>query len=893
VTGYPIRQARKLLQELKTGSMQAARTNGVLPALALPVALAGDLRKLLAHPARNPVAMPDSSPYRSLATGMAITGWQMSGPEETHFPGVARPMPDKVDYRFINGWVDTGDLPCREALLKRIPSQPPNPPCPVARFDQVVLADDDGNVDFSRFCHRPTLIRRVFRCRVRSDKDHQARFELRTCGGVRIWLDNAHITTFQPFTRNRQAKCELGMHVGTTQAEITLELEDLHERDTTCFFQLRLIDGNGVETSFQSGDVDGSRVAEAADAMASLRTDKVFYRGGTAFLLCDNPPSFDVTIMMTDSGSFSRGGIAGLGAELAEVSGLIGPKHPPIALFSATNAPQGCIGLRFKATVDGATITRQIGTTVLARTKSLDQPDLAGRKAAALRSVVSQAAFDPSVAVALLSSGQGTERANAIIDRALHDIELRHDCADFSLLPMLRIARDFVPQLSQKRAKRLRDAILGFRYWLDEPGDDVMWFWSENHVLCFHIAQLLAGELYPTAIFTNSGEAGAVLKAEATARLHRWFNAIDRDGLGEWNSSAYYPIDLLGLLTLHDMTGDDALRQRAAKLMDQIFAMTALHYCGGVSAGSQGRAYEKELLAGSATELASVAAVAFGGVMVPGFDRATALFALSDYAPPVPIQLFAHLLPGTTLEARYTQGHDHLGKLTLWKTSSVQLSSVSDHKSGQPGHQQHLIDVQCAAHPMARLWVNHPGELKVWGERRPSLLAGNGILPRVAQCGALAMAIYDIPDDPAVVPFTQCFAAQAAFDDVDSDGSWTIYRCGQASIGVWCSVLPQLVSDGLYAGSLHRAHARRCAWLITVGAEEPVRFAKHLQRCDIAFDSERLMLTARGFAVGDICLGFSDGLSVDGKPQTFETLTPVPQLRLARNDPWKPWTDWQ
>ena len=30
------------------------------------------------------------------------------------------------------------------------------------------------------------------------------------------------------------------------------------------------------------------------------------------------------------------------------------------------------------------------------------------------------------------------------------------------------------------------EAILGFRYWLDEPGNDVMWYWSENHVLCFH-----------------------------------------------------------------------------------------------------------------------------------------------------------------------------------------------------------------------------------------------------------------------------------------------------------------------------------------------------------------------------------------------------------------------
>ncbi len=32
----------------------------------------------------------------------------------------------------------------------------------------------------------------------------------------------------------------------------------------------------------------------------------------------------------------------------------------------------------------------------------------------------------------------------------------------------------------------MRACILNFRYWMDEPGDDVMWFYSENHALMFH-----------------------------------------------------------------------------------------------------------------------------------------------------------------------------------------------------------------------------------------------------------------------------------------------------------------------------------------------------------------------------------------------------------------------
>ena len=36
-----------------------------------------------------------------------------------------------------------------------------------------------------------------------------------------------------------------------------------------------------------------------------------------------------------------------------------------------------------------------------------------------------------------------------------------------------------------------------------------MWFWSENHVLCFHVAQYLAGDAFPDDVFPNTGKTGA------------------------------------------------------------------------------------------------------------------------------------------------------------------------------------------------------------------------------------------------------------------------------------------------------------------------------------------------------------------------------------------------
>ena len=827
--------------------------------------------------------MEQTNGFRPIRPGQPLTAWQMSEAEETYFPGIARPMPDRVTYRFVNGWVDTGDLPCREALHARVAAQDPTPPRPDPGFAYIILAGDDANIDFSRFCHRPTLIRRVFRCWLRAKAATKARFALRTCGGVRIWVNDSLACTFQPFTRNQIKLTEFDLEIGPEISVITLELEDLHERDTTCFFSLHLISGNGITTAYRQEEGSGDLVDQVAQAFLHLRTDRVFYQGGVAHLICDAPPNQPVTVALVDSGSIMRGGITGLGNDLPEARGQIGRGLPPMPLFQSDTAPQGCLYLTLSATVEGVTLHRRLGTTVLARQTVLDQPSLPARKAAALGSIVAEVCPDPSVSLALLAVEGQSARVTARLDTALDEIEQRFDCADFTLLVMLRLLRAHRAALTPAMAARFEQAVLGFRYWLTEPGNDVMWFWSENHVLCFHVGQLVAGQMFPDRVFPNAGKTGAVLADEATARLHRWFDAIEAEGLGEWNSAAYYPIDLLALLTLHDMTGGD-IRARATALMDQIFAMTALHYCGGVSAGSQGRAYEKELLAGPATELASVAAVAFGGVLVPGFDRVSALLCLSDYSPPKGLEAFIE--PESPLVAAYTQGHGPLGQLRLWKGAAAMLSAVEGHKTGQRGHQQHVVDVQCAGHPMARLWVNHPGELKVWGERRPSLLAGNGVLPRVAQAGNLAMLIYDLPDDPTVLPFTQCFAATDGFDHIHDLDGWRLFQSGGARVAVWCSHPLHTVTEGLYAGSLHRAQALRSAWVIRVDegkAPPPLPIPR--------FDSAALTLDLSLPGTGDLRLGFQDGLSINGIPCPFAPQTAIPHLAKGGHGPLRPWSD--
>jgi hypothetical protein len=404
-----------------------------------------------------------------------------------------------------------------------------------------------------------------------------------------------------------------------------------------------------------------------------------------------------------------------------------------------------------------------------------------------------------------------------------------------------------------------------------------MWFWSENHVLCFHTAQLVAGGLFPDQVFPNSGKTGLTLRKEAAARLNRWFSAIREDGLCEWNSAAYYPIDLLALLTLHDLEPD--FRSDCAGLLDQIFVMTGLHTSGGTPAGSQGRCYEKELLAGPGTELGSVAAIAFGGRFNPGYDRAAALFCLSSYTPPAAAAGFATLTGGEWLEARYTQGLGHAGKLTLWKSAMGQLSTVTDLKTGEQGHQAQVLDVQLSGHPMARLWINHPGELKVWGERRPSLLAGSHVMPRVAQYGPTGCLIFDLDRPWTDIGFTQLFAAPGAFDAPKRVQGWSVFRSGEALAGVWCSRQTEGVT-GLYQGALLRAHGLRTAWVVALptAGESQDAFETRLRATEPHFDETHMVLTFAAHDGQSFELSFAGDLLIGGQKREFGPLTVHPHL---------------
>lgn len=819
---------------------------------------------------------------QAIEPGDSLNVWYVSQPDVQIFAGTARPMPDLVDYRFVNGWVATGDLPCREALRAILPdrqfclSDAPEMP-------QLYVGGEDPNVDFSTFRPGPELISRWMRSAIWSDQAQDIEFEVETCGSIRIWVgeDEAAALAFEPYDRNIGHRKRFTVTVPAGEVTLHMRLEDMHERDTSCYARLTVISGTGL-----SVPSDNPGIRRACEVLNGLRTDRLFYRNGQIRVLTDAPLDSPVEIsLLADENDRSTMNVLPESVS-AGSDFILSETGQAVPILDITDCVPGCVILRFQVMVDGVAVRRDIGTTVMPALGRIDAPGLTQRKQMALDLIAADGGRGPSRALALLACGK-VDLAADILDQNLGPIEKRFDCADFFILPILRIWRDYRDLLPAALQARMKAAILGFRYWTDEPGNDVMWFWSENHVLCFHAAQYVAGDLFPDEVFDASQRTGAAQRDLAHRRLMRWFASAEAHGFAEWNSAAYYPIDLIGLLTLVDMSPDAEIGDRAAVLCDLIFAMVALHTIGGACVGTQGRAYERELFAGPATELATTAAVAFGGPWVRGYERAASLLALSSYAPPRSVRELTEIAPGRQITASYVQGLDANAKLNLWKSDAALLSSVAEHKTGAIGHQQHVVDLVFRADPFARIWVNHPGDLKPWGGSRPSLWAGSGVVPRVAQQDNVALLVFDLDRQKHPIGFTHALLPSEVLDEQHVDGHWLFARAGDGYAALWCSTKPVCNPSGLYAGSEWRAEARQAGWVMVAGCASVHQnfesFRAAARALEPAFDRDSLTLSTRNHA-----LAFDGDWSVDGQVLPFAPLSIIPHVRFDHDPDFSP-----
>lgn len=226
------------------------------------------------------------------------------------------------------------------------------------------------------------------------------------------------------------------------------------------------------------------------------------------------------------------------------------------------------------------------------------------------------------------------------LDEVAAFVEGRNDGSDFRLVTLLRILYSHERVLSRPVLDRLRDLLVGFRYWMDEPGVTPAAYWTENHQIIFAADEFLAGQRFPTARFSD-GRTGAQHRAAALGRISFWLEQRWRFGFSEWNSH-YYGQDIAALSNLIDFSHDTDVVRGATIVQDLLFFDMASQSFHGTFTATSGRLYGKNKEHGD-EGIDRIMAHAFAGADVTAAATGIEInFLLSGYRVPPVLLAIAH-----------------------------------------------------------------------------------------------------------------------------------------------------------------------------------------------------------------------------------------------------------
>lgn len=153
----------------------------------------------------------------------------------------------------------------------------------------------------------------------------------------------------------------------------------------------------------------------------------------------------------------------------------------------------------------------------------------------------------------------------------------RFDCADFRAQLLFKIYKDCKEKLNENCRKLIKKAFLDFKYFMDEPGDDSMCYWSENHLLLFAVSEYLAGQEWPDEIFTNNGMTGREHMEKARMRIDAWMEQRFNFGFLEYLSNNYLAEDISPMANYIAYTEDKKSAEQMKIIMDILWLDVALN----------------------------------------------------------------------------------------------------------------------------------------------------------------------------------------------------------------------------------------------------------------------------------------------------------------------------
>lgn len=471
--------------------------------------------------------------------------------------------------------------------------------------------------------------------------------------------------------------------------------------------------------------------------------------------------------------------------------------------------------------------------------------------------------------VRLLADSSAGVDEDAVRD-AIRYINARYDCADFALHGLLRLYWRFrnTGRLPVQLAEEIKECILGFKYWEDEPGRSMMFTRSENHEILFFSAEYLAGLLFPCEIFTNSNLNGLFHIQKGKAMVERWIKEKGMYGFMEWHSNTYYEEDLLALLNIVDMgEANSSLRIHAQSLADLIAYLIATHSYKGVMGTTHGRCYEESVLHPELEAMSHINRLLVGAPRLIRENRLSmgaVLLMDSSYRPDPVLEQIA--LSTDEWETRTRMGlfpHEGMGGVncSTFRTKDYMVSGLVESHQGRFGHQvqagQVLLDGNL---PVFVTCFDNKSETT-----RPSYWGGQYRMPKTVAVRNVLAYIYRVDEAAGC---THCYFPADGMDEVSAAGKWLFGRKHEAYIAVYSLKPWSRTMTGRYKNKELLCLSKSNIWLLEAGSRREYgsfqAFVQAVSQACLEELAENILYVSP--SVGRMELGWDRVCTVDGNP---------------------------
>ncbi len=768
-----------------------------------------------------------------LKPGDPLIYWQVTDLVEARYDVPDAPMQGEMDSTFFltkDKNIIPHTYPCRTAYIGEMRDKEPMPAFePDWNKARNVLPFGSAFLDLSGFWFRATRLSGWARTAIDAKAAGTAKLRLGICGAAKLFVNGVSVGWLSPASRNAMAESEFEVELVAGRNDIAVWFEDLAERDAVLRILLTFVDGPEAEAGMPFG-ADPALVAGIERALEAMHLDRKHFDDADIYLVMPEPLPADASASARVAGHFMSHDSQAIRLDIPA-----GMKK--VRIGHSSDFPPDYRYFQLSFSCGGFVTDLRLGAEISRRTALGPAPEaLDARIAEALRFIADNAEGDTEKALALLAEGSDADiaKAHEIFDTFLPVISDCWDCADFALVPLLFCRIAYADAITDEMKARIDETALVYRYWMDEPGNDVQWYFSENHALLFHTAAYLAGALMPEAIFVRSGRKGSDQSRVGFERLMDWFDHFEKAEMAEFNSAPYFPIDFKGMSALFALAPDEIIRSRAEKAIIRLLTIVANSAHHGVVTAAQGRSYEHSLIPTDTLEMTGIARLVWG---LGGYGShvnclAQIALCLRDYGLVLPdLKPIADWSGEDAQEWMFWQGKHAFARLYHHKSAETALGSAALYRWGDWGYQETLFHARIGREPRAQVWINYPGEMVQSGYGRPSFWGGSANVPRVQQYRNLALVVFD--GVPPQLTFTHCWFPTMEFDEWRIEGARATARSGEGLVTIKASGPLDLQRTGASADVELRLAGRDGVWLVRLGAGDDLEGFAEGHRLDV------------------------------------------------------------